>query len=130
MKKLKLGEIIYKDNIPYVKGADKRVAWSADEYIATSIRDYIRMVEKTEYHIGAAAFDEFPYMPHNKMINSKESEEEIEASKRWHNILLQTADMFDEYIKATREIRFDFKYEEHLDKMFNNLKRIFMDLWV
>ena len=69
-------------------------------------------------------------MPHNKMINSKESEEEIEASKHWHNILLQTADMFDEYIKATREINFDFKYEEHLDKMFNNLKRIFMDLWV
>ena len=38
--------------------------------------------------------------------------------------------MYDEYIKATREISFDFKYEEHLDKMFNNLKRIFMDLWV
>ena len=130
MKKLKLGKIVYKDNVPYVKGADKRVAWSADEYLATIIRDYIRMVEKTEYHIGAAAFDEFPYMPHNKMINSKESEEEIEASKRWHNILLQTANMYDEYIKATREISFDFKYEEHLDKMFNNLKRIFMDLWV
>lgn len=130
MKKLKLGKIVYKDNIPYVKGADKRVAWSADEHLAAIIRDYIRMVEKTEYHIGAAAFDEFPYMPHNKMINSKESEEEIEASKRWHDILLKTADMFDEYIKATREIRFDFKYEEHLDKMFNNLKRIFMDLWV
>ena len=130
MKKLKLGKIVYKDNVPYVKGVDKRVAWSADEYLATIIRDYIRMVEKTEYHIGAAAFDEFPFMPHNKMINSKESEEEIEASKRWHNILLQTANMYDEYIKATREISFDFKYEEHLDKMFNNLKRIFMDLWV
>ena len=130
MKQLKLGKIVYKDNVPYVKGADKRVAWSADEYLAAIIRDYIRMVEKTEYHIGAAAFDEVPYMPHNKMINSKESEEEIEASKRWHNILLQTADMFDEYIKATSEISFDFKYEEHLDKMFNNLKQIFMDLWV
>ena len=130
MKKLKLGEIIYKDNIPYVKGADKRVAWSADEHLAAIIRDYIRMVEKTEYHIGAAAFDEFPLIPHNKMVNSEETEEEREASKRWHNILLQTADMFDEYIKATREISFDFKYEEHLDKMFNNLRRIFMDLWV
>lgn len=129
-KHMKLGKINVYDDLPSVKGIDKRVAWSADEYLAAIIRDYIRMIEKTEYHIGAAAFDEFPYMPHNKMINSKESEEEIEASKHWHNILLQTADMFDEYIKATREINFDFKYEEHLDKMFNNLKRIFMDLWV
>ncbi|MBR2506335.1 MAG: hypothetical protein IKB70_05360, partial [Bacilli bacterium] len=108
-KHMKLGKIYVYDDLPSVKGIDKRVAWSADEYLAAIIRDYIRMIEKTEYHIGAAAFDEFPYIPHNKMINSKESEEEIEASKRWHDILLQTADMFDEYIKATREINFDFK---------------------
>ena len=49
MKKLNLGKIVYKDNVPYVKGADKRVAWSAAEYLAAIIRDYIRMVEKTEW---------------------------------------------------------------------------------
>ena len=129
-KHMKLGKIYVYDDLPTVKGIDKRVAWSADEYLAAIIRDYIRMVEKTEYHIGAAAFDEFPFMPHNKMVNSKETEDEVEASKRWHEILLQTADMFDEYIKATRDIQFDFKYEEHLDKMFDNMKKIFMDLWV
>ena len=76
-KHMKLGKIYVYDDLPSVKGIDKRVAWSADEYLAVIIRDYIRMIEKNEYHIGAAAFNEFPYMPHNKMINSKESEEEI-----------------------------------------------------
>lgn len=129
-KYIKLGKIYSYDDMPCVKGIDKRVAWNADEYLAAVIRDYIRMVEKKEYHIGAAAFDEFPFMPHNKMINSKESEEEIEAAKRWHEMLLKTADMFDEYLMATRDIDMKFNYREHLDKTFDNMKKIFMDLWV
>lgn len=129
-KHMKLGKVYVYDDLPTVKGIDKRVAWSADEYLAAVIRDYIRMVEKGEYHIGAAAFDEFPFMPHNKMINSGETEEEIAAAKRWHEILLETADMFDEYLRATREIDMKFNYQEHLDKTFDQMKKIFMDLWV
>lgn len=129
-KHMKLGKINVYDDLPIVKGIDKRLAWSADEYLAAIMRDYIRMVEKRDHCIGAAAFDEFPFMPHNKMMNSKETLEEMEASNRWHEMLLQTADMFDEYINATRDIRSDFNYKEHLDKVFNNMKKIFMDLWV
>ena len=129
-KHMKLGKINVYDDLPIVKGIDKRLAWSADEYLAAIMRDYIRMVEKRDHCIGAAAFDEFPFMPHNKMVNSKETQEEMEASKRWHEMLLQTADMFDEYINATRDIRSDFNYEDHLDKVFNNMKKIFMDLWI
>lgn len=128
-KYIKLGKIYAYDEVPCVKNVDKRVTWSADEYLAAILRDYIRMIEKNEYHIGAAAFDEFPFMPHNKMINGEETEEEIAAAKRWHEILLETADMFDEYLTAMRDFDMDFNYQEHLDKTFDNMKKIFMDLW-
>ena len=82
-----------------------------------------KSVEKNEYHIGAAAFGEFPFMPHNKMINSEETEEEIAAAKRWHEILLETADMFDKYLTAMRDFDMDFNYEEHLNKTFDKEKK-------
>ena len=40
-----------------------------------------------------------------------------------------TADMFDEYLTAMRDFDMDFNYQEHLDKTFDNMKKIFMDLW-
>ena len=128
-KEMGLGKINVYDEMPTVKGIDKRVAWSADEYLAAIIRDYIRMIEKRERHIGAAAFDEFPIAPHDKRLDCGE-QEEVAAAKRWHEILLETADMFDGYLKATRAQDREFDYREHLDKTFDNLKKIFMDLWV
>ena len=124
MKKIKLGKIYCKDNIPYVKGADVRLTWGMDEYLAAILRDYIRMFEKEDYGIGWAVLGE-----DWDMDEDGTEEENEELKRKWHALLLETADMFDEYLKAAANIDTDFDYKAHLDKAFDNLKKIFMDLW-
>jgi hypothetical protein len=126
-KGLQLGKIFEKDNIPYVKGTDKRVAWSMDEYLAAILRDYIRMVEKDEYHIGSAVLDD-GWNPLLGKTIAEEKDEEL--SKKWHDLLLDTANMFDKYLIKKDRLDTDFDFNALLDNAFNNMKKIFMDLWV
>ena len=126
-KGLQLGKILEKDNIPYVKGTDKRVSWQTDEYLAAIIRDYIRMVEKDEWHIGNAILDD-GWNPLLGKTIAEENDEEL--SKKWHDLLLDTANMFDKYLIKKDRLDTDFDFNALLDNAFNNMKKIFMDLWV
>ena len=130
-KGLQLGNIFEKDNIPYVKGTDKRVAWQTDEYLAAIIRDYIRMVEKGEWHIGNAILDDEQNAIYGKRVDEGK-EKEKELVKKWHDLLLDTANMFDEYLikKKRLDEKFNFDFKALLDNAFDNMKKIFMDLWV
>ena len=130
-KGLQLGKIYEKDNIPYVKGTDKRVSWQTDEYLAAIIRDYIRMVEKDEWHIGNAILDDEQNAIYGKRVDEGK-EKEKELVKKWHDLLLDTANMFDEYLikKKNLDEKFNFDFKALLDNAFENMKKIFMDLWV
>ncbi len=125
MKGLKLGRIHYKNDMPYVKGANKRLAWGMDHYLAAILRDYIRMVEKDEYHIGLAVFseEEIQIMQSGKPITWDD-----EAKRRlWHKLLLDTADMFDQYLRADYLYE-DIDYEKLVNNAFENIKKIFISL--
>lgn len=124
-KGLKLGRIYHKDNVPYVKGADKRLAWSMDNYLAAILCDYIRLVEKDEYHIGSAVLGENASMPYSKAVAE---ENDGELSRRWHGLLLETADMFDRYARDVNHLE-DIDYQKLVNDAFENMKKIFMDLW-
>ena len=124
-KGLKLGRIHHRDNVPYVKGMDKRLAWSMDNYLAAILRDYIRLVEKDEYHIGSAVLEENAGMPCSKAIAESDDDE---LSRRWHNLLLETADMFDRYARDANHLE-DIDYQKLANDAFENMKKIFMDLW-
>lgn len=130
-KGLQLGKIYEKDNIPYVKGTDKRVSWQTDEYLAAIIRDYIRMVEKDEWHIGNAILDDEQNAIYGKRVDEGK-EKEKELVKKWHDLLLDTANMFDEYLIKKKRLgeKFNFDFKALLDNAFDNMKKIFMDLWV
>ena len=126
-----IGEIFEKDNIPYVKGTDKRVSWQTDEYFAAILRDYIRMVEKDEWHIGNAILDNGCNSIYGKTVD-EDKEEDKELVKKWHDLLLDTANMFDEYLIKKKKLdeKFNFDFKALLDNAFDNMKKIFMDLWV
>ena len=126
---IELGKIFEKDNIPYVKGTDKRVSWQTDEYLAAIIRDYIRMVEKDEWHIGNAILDDEQNAIYGKRVDEGK-EKEKELVKKWHDLLLDTANMFDEYLIKKDSLDTDFDFKALLDNAFDNMKKIFMDLWV
>lgn len=130
-KGLQLGKVFERDNIPYVKGIDKRVSWQTDEYLAAIIRDYIRMVEKDEWHIGNAILDDEQNSIYGKRVDEGK-EEYKEFVKKWHDLLLDTANMFDEYLIKKKKLdeKFNFDFKALLDNAFDNMKKIFMDLWV
>jgi hypothetical protein len=128
---IELGKVLERDNIPYVKGTDKRVSWQTDEYLAAIIRDYIRMVEKYEWHIGNAILDNGCNPIYGKTVDEGK-EEDKELVKKWHDLLLDTANMFDEYLIKKKKLdeKFNFDFKALLDNAFENMKKIFMDLWV
>lgn len=127
VKGLKLGRIHRdKNDVPYVKGVDKRLAWGMDYYLAAILRDYIRLVEKDEYHISLAVFSEAEraIMQSGKPITWDEDEK----ARLWHNLLLETADLFDGYARDTNHLE-DIDYQKVVDDAFENMKKIFMSLW-
>lgn len=125
-KGLKLGRIHHKDNVPYVMGMDKRLAWSMDNYLAAILRDYIRLVEKDEYHIGSAVLEDGEGMPPCSKAVAESDDNEL--SRRWHSLLLETADMFDRYARDVNHLE-DIDYQKLVNDAFENMKKIFMDLW-
>ena len=126
VKGLKLGRIHHdKNDVPYVKGADKRLAWNMDNYLAAILRDYIRLVEKDEHCIGSAVIDDFEGIPWSKMVAGDNNED---LKQRWHKLLLDTADMFDRYARHINDLE-DIDYQKLVNDAFENMKKIFMDLW-
>ena len=125
---IELGKVFERDNIPYVKGTDKRVSWQTDEYLAAIIRDYIRMVEKDEWHIGNAILDDEQNAIYGKRVDEGK-EKEKELVKKWHDLLLDTANMFDEYLIKKKRIdeKFNFDFKALLDNVFDNMKK---SLWI
>ena len=127
VKGLKLGRIHHKNDIPYVKGADKRLAWGMDNYLAAILRDYIRLVEKDAYHIGWAVFneEEIRIMQSGKPITWDDEEKR----RLWHKLLLETADMFDQYARDVNGLEENIDHKKLVNDAFENMKKIFMSLW-
>ena len=126
VKGLKLGRIHHdKNDVPHVKGADKRLAWNMDNYLAAILRDYIRLVEKDEYHIGSAVIDDYEGIPWSKMVAGDNDED---LKQRWHKLLLDTVDMFDRYARHVNDLE-DIDYQKLVNNAFENMKKIFMNLW-
>ena len=106
------------------------VHWMTDLYLAVIIRDYLRFFIKNTPAIGNTVFEG----DYSKMQDLTD-EENAMYSKKWHDLVNNTADEFDELAKLMREDdsgddwqALNKKEKELIRKAFADLAYIFDEL--
>jgi len=107
------------------------VHWMTDLYLAVIIRDYLRFFIKNTPAIGNTVFEG----DYSKMYNMSIEESDI-YSKKWHDLVNNTADEFDDLVKHIRlddssvadGQAYQKKEKELIKKAFADLAYIFDEL--
>ena len=100
------------------------VHWMTDLYLAVIIRDYLRFFIKNTPAIGNTVFEG----DYSKMQNMTD-EETAMYSKKWHDLVNNTADEFDELAKlAWREDSSVDDWQAYKKKEKELIKKAFADL--
>ena len=107
------------------------VHWMTNLYLAVIIRDYLRFFIKNTPAIGNTVFEG----DYSKMYHMTDEDNEM-YSKKWHDLVNNTADEFDELVKLMREEdssvdnwqAYQKKEKELIKKAFADLAYIFDEL--
>ena len=128
LRHLKLGKVKQHKKDSYtdfeIVNISWNIHWMTDLYLAVIIRDYLRFFIKNTPAIGNTVF-EGDYSKMNNMTD----EETAMYSKKWHDLVNNTADEFDELAKlAWREDSSVDDWQAYTKKEKELIKKAFADL--
>ena len=127
LRHLKLGKVKQHKKGSYtdfeIVNISWNVHWMTDLYLAVIIRDYLRFFIKNTPAIGNTVFEG----DYSKMYNMSIEESDM-YSKKWHDLVNNTADEFDELAKFMREDGSDDDWQAYRKKEKELIRKAFADL--
>lgn len=107
------------------KGYDERVSWSIDCYLAKMIPKWIYDLRNAkEPGIPQSFFDKYSLQEDDNYSE----EDEKEAHKEWHSVLIEIENGFKDYLKLD-EIEFDDPERKNMEKRFERAFDLLREHW-
>ncbi len=127
LRHLKIGKTKYKNGKLFIVKPSWDVHWQTRNYLASIIRDYLRIFAKESPIIGNCVCKDIPEECY--FIKELTESENDERYKLWMEKLNATAQLFDDITENWDEDEKPEVYsQERVNKAFDALKEIFNDL--
>ncbi len=125
IRHLKIGKTKYKNGKLYIEKPSWDVHWQTRNYLASIIRDYLKIFAKESPIIGNCVCEDIP----DYFIKGLTESENDERYKMWIEKLNATAQLFDDITENWDEDENPEVFsQERVNKAFDALKEIFNDL--